>query len=312
VTDRAGHPLQVDVQPGDEEKRAVRHLGSLSHAEPSSHSAVQHVARSAAVTSPVLLAVAHGTVDPDGVRTLGSLVDRARAFAPGVPVELAYVDHAAPSVTRRLDQLAAQGADVAAVPLLLTAAAHSKGDIPASISAVRAGRPGARIRYGRPLGPHPLLQSALDARLREVGADPSYAVVLAAAGSADPDANADVAKVGRLLWEWRGGAPIEVGYASTTGPSVGTAIERLRRLGHDRVAVAPYFLAPGRLPRSVAAAAEAGGAVLARVLGDHGDVARLLLERYAEALAGDLRMNCDTCRYRAPQRPHSHPDDEST
>ena len=300
------------MQPGDEEKRAVRHLGSFSHAEPSSHSAVQHVARSAAVTSPVLLAVAHGTVDPDGVRTLDSLVDRVRALAPGVGVELAYVDHVPPSVTRRLRELAAQKVEVAAVPLLLIAAAHSKGDIPASINVVRAAHPDTRISYGRPLGPHPLLQSALDARLREVGADPSYAVVLAAAGSADPDANAEVAKVARLLWEWRRGAPVESAYAGTTSPSVGTAIERLRRLGHDRVAVSPYFLAPGRLPRSVAAAAEAGNAVLAGVLGDQEDVARLVLERYAEALAGDLRMNCDTCRYRAPQRPHSHPDDEST
>jgi sirohydrochlorin cobaltochelatase len=41
-------------------------------------------------------------------------------------------------------------------------------------------------------------------------------------------------------------------------------------------------------------------------------------ERYREALAGDIRMNCDTCAYRvalpgsghlvgAAQRPHTHP-----
>jgi sirohydrochlorin cobaltochelatase len=45
-----------------------------------------------------------------------------------------------------------------------------------------------------------------------------------------------------------------------------------------------------------------------------------VIERYHEALHGDIRMNCDTCAHRvllpgfeeklgAPQTPHHHPDD---
>jgi sirohydrochlorin cobaltochelatase len=138
-----------------------------------------------------------------------------------------------------------------------------------------------------------------------------------AAGSADPDANADVAKMARLLWEWRGGGgAVEAAFASATRPTLEEAIDRLGRLGYAEVTVAPYFLAPGRLPLSTGSA----GVRVAALLADTDEVARLVLERYAEAVAGDLRMNCDVCRYRvawpgrrnvvgAAQQAHEHPAD---
>jgi sirohydrochlorin cobaltochelatase len=270
---------------------------------------------------PVLLAVAHGTAHRAGIAELEALIARVRALMPGLPVRLAYVDHEPPSVNRALAELASAGAPVAAVPLLLTAAAHSKGDIAGSVRLARSAHPGFRVVYGRPLGADPLVLSALTDRLATVGATASTAVVLTSAGSADPDANAEVWRVARLLWEYRGGgAPVDVAYASATTPTVTEAVERLRRLGHDDVAVAPYFLAPGRLPATVAAAGRAAGARVAAVLGAHDDVARLLLARYAEALGEAVTMNCDTCVYRAPwpghegrvgavQRPHTHPAD---
>jgi sirohydrochlorin cobaltochelatase len=266
---------------------------------------------------PALLAVAHGTRDPAGAAILAALTGRVRALDPALRVELAYVDHLAPSVTSALDELAGARVAAAVVPLLLSAASHSKGDVAAAIQGARSEHPGWTAAYGRPLGPHPLLLAALDRRLAEAGAGAATAVVLAAAGSADPDANADVAKTARLLWEWRrGGAPVEFAYASATAPSVDAVLDRLHRLGHTDIAVAPYFLAPGRLP-SVAAVP---GVRVADVLGDTDEVARLVIERYAEAVTGDLRMNCDVCRYRvpwpgrpdvtgAPQRPHPHPAD---
>lgn len=266
---------------------------------------------------PALLAVAHGTRDPANLAPLATLMDRVRALAPSLRVELAYVDHAAPSVAGTLTALAETGTPTAVVPLLLSAGGHSKGDIPGAIQQARAAHPGWLVSYGRPLGPHPLLIAGLDRLLREAGAAPATAVVLVAAGSADPDANADVAKMARLLWEWRrGGGPVEAAYATATTPTVPEALDRLRRLGHDDIAIAPYFLAPGRLP----AAAEQPGVTVAGLIGDTDEVARLVLERYAEAVAGDLRMNCDVCRYRTPwpgreadvgaaQAPHPHPAD---
>lgn len=266
---------------------------------------------------PGLLAVAHGTRNPADLAPLHRLIERVRGLAPQLPVELAYVDHAAPSVASALATLSTAATPTAVVPLLLTAGAHSKGDIPGAIQQARDTHPDWIVSYGRPLGPHPLLVAALDRQLRMAGAGAATAVVLVAAGSADADANADVAKLARLLWEWRGGGgPVEAAYATATIPTPAQAIERLRRLGHHDIAIAPYFLAPGRLPAVTAQP----GVTVAGVLGDTDEVARLVLERYAETVTGDLRMNCDVCRYRAPwpgrkadvgapQRPHAHPAD---
>lgn len=269
------------------------------------------------MSGPVLLAVAHGSRDPAAARTHDALIARIRVLRPDLEVRLAYVDHTAPSVRSELDRHAAASRSAVVVPLLLAAAAHAKGDIPGAIRDTRWQHPGTRFSYAKVLGPHPLLLQALNRRLSDAGVPASAAVVLAAAGSADPDANAEVAKVARLLWEWRGGgAPVEVGFASATTPTVAEAVERLRRLGHTEIGVASYFLAPGRLPRRVEQ--QAGSATVSTVLGNASELAKLVLERYAEAVADSPVAGCDTCVFRAPwpghehrvgapQRAHSHP-----
>ncbi|HEY7813209.1 MAG TPA: CbiX/SirB N-terminal domain-containing protein, partial [Nakamurella sp.] len=153
------------------------------------------------------------------------------------------------------------------------------------------------------------------------------AVVLVGRGSTDPDANAEVSKVARLLQETRGFAFVETAFVSLAWPSVAEALARAVLLGARRVVVAPYFLFDGVLPQRVAAQARGFGAAAAGVevlvagyLGDCAALADLVVERYHEALHGDIRMNCDTCAYRvllpgfedkhgAPQTPHHHPDD---
>jgi sirohydrochlorin cobaltochelatase len=148
-------------------------------------------------------------------------------------------------------------------------------------------------------------------------------VVLVAGGALDPDANAQVAATARLLWEGRGWPSVDVAFASTTRPTVPEALERLRALGHRRVAVARYFLGPGHLPRLVerlAHGVDGVDAVVTAPLGAAAELSELVLTRYDEALRGDLRMNCDVCLYRVPmpghahavgavQEPHAHPDD---
>ena len=271
-----------------------------------------------------LLGVAHGSRDPasqDGVR---GLLARAAALRPGLVVRDAYVDNASPSIRAALAELVADGHDdVAVLPLLLTPASHSKTDVAASVQQGRRDHPGLRLRYGRPLGPAAALVEVLDRRLVEAGARPGDPVVLVAGGALDPDANAQVAATARLLWEGRSWASVDIAFASTTGPTVPEALERLRRLGHDRVAVGRYFLGPGRLPRLVERAAHGVPGVevvVSAPLGVDDALARLVLERLDEALGAQVRMNCDVCQYRvrlpgregavgAVQEPHDHPDD---
>ena len=68
-----------------------------------------------------------------------------------------------------------------------------------------------------------------------------------AAGSSDPDANADLYKVARLVGDGRGFAVVEAAFVSLASPSVPEALDRCRRLGARRMAVVPYFLFTGVL-----------------------------------------------------------------
>ncbi|MFD7296136.1 sirohydrochlorin chelatase [Streptomyces sp. NPDC059897] len=238
--------------------------------------------------SPALLVIAHGSRDPRHAATVHALVGEVRAQNPGVRVETAFLDFNVPSVHGVLDSLAADGVrDVIALPLLLTRAFHAKTDIPAVL---REAPRGMRIRQADVLGPDPLLVTALERRLYEAGltpADkPTTGVVLASAGSSDPEAIAVIAEIAR---EWRhtGWCAVRPAFASASLPRTADAVQELRSLGCDRVAVAPYVLAPGRLPDRIASGATKAD-VLADVLGAAPEVARVLMDRYAAASVREL------------------------
>lgn len=283
-----------------------------------------------------LVIVGHGTRSAAGVDQFAALVERVRRRGDVGDVEGGFIELSRPPLTDAVGALVARGhRALVALPLVLTAAGHGKGDIPAAMAREQERHPGLSYRYGRPLGPHPLLHDALEERIDAALAGTALAgadragtwVALIGRGSTDPDANAEVAKVARLLWEGRGYAGVEPGFVSLASPSVPAVLERLRRLGARRIVVAPYFLFAGVLPdRIVAQSAEFAAAHpdldvrVAEVIGDCDALADLVRERYAEALGGDIRMNCDTCAYRVlmpgfadkvgrPQRPHDHPDD---
>lgn len=231
--------------------------------------------------SPALLVIAHGSRDPRHAATVRALVHRVRALRPGLRVEVGFLDFDTPAVPDVLASLAAAGVrDVVAQPLLLTRAFHAKADIPAVLRAAPAGM---RVRQAGVLGPSPLLLAALEQRLYEAGLDPAdkatTGVVLASAGSTDPEAIAVIADIAR---EWRrtGWCAVRPAFASAALPPTERAVHLLRDVpGVRRVAVAPYVLAPGFLPDRIArGAAEAD--VLGGVLGDSPFVARVLLERF--------------------------------
>ncbi|MFD9844710.1 sirohydrochlorin chelatase [Streptomyces parvus] len=240
------------------------------------------------MTHPTLLVIAHGSRDPRHAATVHALTERVRAERPGLRVETAFLEFNAPSVPRVLERLAAQGADeVVALPLLLTRAFHAKTDIPSVLREARARLPRLRIRQADVLGPSPLLNATLGRRLREAGARPGdlprTGLVLAAAGSTDPEAIAVIAEIAREL-RHTGWCAVRPAFASALLPRTEDAVRELRAEGVDRVAVAPYVIAPGRLPDRIAAGAEAAGAdVLADVLGPAPELARLLLKRFDEA-----------------------------
>jgi len=252
-----------------------------------------------AIAGLPLVAVAHGSRDPRAAATISELLSlvRSRAAAP-VDVRAAFLDHCAPSLPQVLGALEgdADGGDddggdddgrAVVVPLLLTAAYHSKADIPAQLAAA----PGTAVRLAETLGPHPLLTAALERRLREAGVAvgspaerAATSVVLAAAGSADPAANATIAGLAAGWQRDRGWRAVVPAYASAPAPSPAEAAGALVRAGAARVVVATYLLAPGYFADKIAAGALAAGAsAVSAALGAAPEVADVILARYAAA-----------------------------
>lgn len=281
-----------------------------------------------------LLVVGHGTRDETGQRECAQLVDLVAERRPDLRVGLGFLELCPPPITDTVERLVAEGVDdVTVVPLVLLAAGHAKGDVPASIARERLQHPRVTFRYGRPLGITPPLLAAVEDRLAAavpVDERDTTAVVVVGRGSSDPDANADLHKIARLLWEGRPWPAVEPAYVSLTQPSVPEALDRVRALGFRRVVVVPWFLFTGVLARRIVDQAHAWA-------GDHRDVAvrtadhlgvdvrvaDLLLARHDEAVAGEAVANCDTCQFRValpgfedrvgqPQTLHHHPDDAHT
>ncbi|MDG9703649.1 sirohydrochlorin chelatase [Streptomyces sp. DH37] len=287
-------------------------------------------------TPPALLLVGHGTRDDAGAEAFRSFVRDLGERRPDLPVAGGFIELSPPPLADAVAELTGRGVrSFAAVPLMLVSAGHAKGDIPAALAREERRHPGTSYAYGRPLGPHPALLNVLERRVDEAlrgargEADRAgTTVLLVGRGSTDPDANAEVHKAARLLWEGRGYAGVETAFVSLAAPDVPSGLERCRMLGARRIVVLPYFLFTGILPdrvrmqtRGWAAAHPETEVLSADVIGPTDELAELVWERYAEAVEGDLRMNCDSCVYRValpgfedkvgmPQRPHHHPDDD--
>ncbi|MGV9272279.1 sirohydrochlorin chelatase [Streptomyces griseosporeus] len=235
---------------------------------------------------PALVLVAHGSRDPRALHTVRALLDEVRALRPALPVHLGHIELNAPLLP---DTLAALGDTPSVlVPLLLGRGYHVKQDIPEMAAAA----PG-HARVAAPLGPHPLLVDTLYDRLTEAGWPPApseaerrtSAVVLAAAGSRDPDSAADTRRTAHLLAD-RLGVPVIPAYASAAIPTVDTAVRALTARGRHRIAVASYFTAPGRFATECAAKSPW---LASAPLGAHPAMARLIVHRYDQVLSMPVR-----------------------
>ena len=233
-----------------------------------------------AVDAPVLVACAHGTRSAEGRATVRALADDVRALRPGLRVVEAFVDVQEPAVADAVADATLAGPDgglrAVVTPLLLSTGHHVRHDIGAAV----AGRP---VRAAEPLGPDERLVAVLLERLREAGAEPDDAVVVAAAGSTDPAAAGAVEQVvAGVRAAWPG--PVTVGYGAAASPSVPEAVTAARAAGAARVVVAAYLLAPGHFHGALLGA---GADVLTRPLGPHPLLARIVLDRYdAQVAAG--------------------------
>jgi sirohydrochlorin cobaltochelatase len=284
-------------------------------------------------TPPALLVVGHGSRDPRGAREFHELLALMRGRNPHLPIEGGFIELSQPPISECVDRLAEGGArNVAAVPLMLLAAGHAKDDIPATLVREKMSHPQMSFQYGRALGIRPELLELMEERISAVVPEDEKeetAVLVVGRGSSDPDANSDLSKIARLFYEGRPYPVVEGAYVSMTPPNVAAGLDRCRRLGARRVVVFSYFLFTGVLEERIREQSQAFVAEhpdfevrYAGYFGPDERIADLLMERYTEAVEGDIRMNCDVCVHRvalpgfeekvgAPATPHYHPDEHS-
>ncbi|MBV7408469.1 sirohydrochlorin chelatase [Maritimibacter sp. DP1N21-5] len=258
----------------------------------------------------------HGSRSQSAVDEFKVLAEKLPAFFPDDwIVDYGYLEFANPVIRVGLDNLREAGCDrIVAVPGMLFAAMHSKNDIPTVLNTYAAEH-GIEVSYGRELGVDPKMIAAAGDRIRASLAEADATqgpvdihdtcLVVIGRGASDPDANANVAKIARLLQEGMGFGWLEVGYSGVTFPLVEPCLQHAARLGYKRIVVFPYFLFTGILidriygfTDRVAEAHPGIQFVKAGYLNDHPKVLETFAERVTEQLGAVPPPNCGTCGYR--------------
>ncbi|MCF6302484.1 MAG: sirohydrochlorin chelatase, partial [Devosiaceae bacterium] len=192
----------------------------------------------------------HGSRNQLAVGEFANLANSLKSRLPGVPVEYGYLEFASPVIHQGLDKLRASGVTkVLAVPGMLFAAGHAKNDIPSVLNTYAAMHEGFDIIYGRELGVDLKMIRAAGDRIAQAVSKAADKVsrhdtllMVVGRGASDPDANSNVAKVMRMLWEGLGFGWGETAYSGVTFPLVAPALERAVKLGFKRIIVFPYVL----------------------------------------------------------------------
>src|SRR5690349_11878808 len=232
-----------------------------------------------------LVLTAHGSRDPRSRANAEAVADRLAMMRPNLDVRLAFLELNTPNFADVLAGLPDSRRAVVA-PLLLASAYHARLDIPKQIA--DAGAHG--IRQADVLGEDERLIAVLRERLAEVGVSPlddDLGVMVVAIGSSNLAANARTAKVAARLAANAQWAAATTAFATRPEASVARAADQLRRRGARRLAIAPWFLAPGLITDGVSTFARDNDIPTAAPLGSHRLVAETVLDRYDEALADE-------------------------
>jgi sirohydrochlorin cobaltochelatase len=262
--------------------------------------------------SDALLIAAHGSRDAAGIAEFWALAEGWRRLRPDRLQAAGFLEFERPTIGEAIDDLVARGARrVIVVPAMLMAAGHVKNDVPSEIHEGRLRHPDVTFQMARALDIHPALLELGQVRFREalVGR-PEVALektllVLVGRGTSDPEANANIARVSRFLWEGLGLGWATVAFSGLAAPTVDEALAVCRRMGFERIVVQPYFLFDGVLLKRIrdaaarhAAADPAVEVVYAEHLRMHPLLLQAFEDRAHEAVHGAPNMNCDLCKYR--------------
>ncbi len=260
-----------------------------------------------------IMVCGHGSRNQNAAKEFVKVSEGLKKLFPDLPVEYGFLEFCNPVIHSGLDSLRDQDVTrVLAVPGMLFAAGHAKNDIPTVLNTYQAQNPGMAIEYGRELGvdlkmiraASERIQEAIDACETEVPLHETMLMVVGR-GASDSDANSNVSKVMRMLWEGMGFGWGETCYSGVTFPLVEPGLEHAAKLGYKRIIVFPYFLFTGVLVKRIYGYTDDVAArhpdiefVKAGYLNDHPLVLETFKDRVGEILEGTGVMNCQMCKYR--------------
>jgi len=255
----------------------------------------------------------HGSRDTGAVEEFQAVAKGLKERLPQYETDWGFLEFATPVIHTGLDALREKGIrKVLAVPGMLFAAGHAKNDIPSVLNAYQTQNPELEISYARELGIDLKLIRAAGERVEDalqkagdgVSREDTLLVVVGR-GASDPDANSNVAKVTRMLWEGLGLGWAETAYSGVTFPLVEPGLEHATRLGYKRIVVFPYFLFTGILVQRIYHYTDIVAVkhpeiefIKASYLNDHPLVLDAFAERVEEIRNGENNMNCQLCKYR--------------
>ena len=233
-----------------------------------------------------LILAAHGTRRPDGVAMIGDLAAQVSTLLNRA-VHVAFVDVVGPTPSEVLSSVAAATAlhqreieHAIVVPAFLSRGYHVRTDLPAHIAS--SGHPNVILTPA--LGPSAEIMRIVAQQLVKSGWRPGDLIVLAAAGTSNSGARADLDTSATMLSVLTG-SPVQLGFAASGEPRVSEAVDIARasigREGRRRVAVASYLLADGLFQERLRGS---GADLVSQPLGTHVGVARLIVHRFRGAV----------------------------
>ena len=255
----------------------------------------------------------HGSRDKGAVEEFQAAARGLKERLPQYETDWGFLEFATPVIRTGLDALRDKGVrKVLVVPGMLFAAGHVKNDIPSVLNAYQAQNPELSVSYARELGIDLKIIRAAGDRIEEAlqKAGDRFSreetlLVVVGRGASDPDANSNVSKVTRMLWEGLGFGWAETVFSGVTFPLVEPGLEHVVRLNYKRIVVFPYFLFTGILVQRIYHYTDIVAAkhpeiefVKAPYLNDHPLVLDTFADRVEEIRIGVNNMNCQLCKYR--------------
>ncbi|MGB3765126.1 MAG: sirohydrochlorin chelatase [Phormidesmis sp.] len=262
-----------------------------------------------------LLMVGHGTRNPQGRQTLIDFASIYQALDPSRPVLPCFLELTEPSIQDGIDQCVAQGhTDLTVLPILLFAARHNKFDVTNELDRAKVRHPGLNFHYGRHFGITPGILDLWKERLALLD-EPKHnpngiarkdtVLLFVGRGSSDPDANGDVSKLARMVWEGSGYRTVETCFIGITHPRLEEGFDRARLYEPKRIIVLPYFMFTGVLMEKIARIADEQQAanltsevITLPEMGLHPQLIKVLRDREIETQLGQVAMNCEMCKFR--------------